>query len=161
MKWIDTAADLLNRMAAGILFAMMLLTMTDVVLRKVFNQGLLGALELTEFMMAVLIFFALAWTARLDRNVKMELVMKRFSRQTQPWIAMVTGTISCLLCLLIASAMFFYAYAMRASGEVSMDLWIPKYPFVYIMAAGCVVLALVHLMKALEAFREARSLWNP
>jgi TRAP-type C4-dicarboxylate transport system permease small subunit len=112
-------------------------------------------------MMAVLVFFALAWTARLDRNVKMELVMQHFSRQTQPWLAMVTGTISCFLCLLIASAMFVYAYAMRASGEVSMDLWIPKYPFVCIMASGCVVLALVHLMKALEAFREARSLWNP
>jgi hypothetical protein len=32
MKWIDAAADLLSRMASSILFAMMLLTMTDVVL---------------------------------------------------------------------------------------------------------------------------------
>jgi TRAP-type C4-dicarboxylate transport system permease small subunit len=160
MKWIDTAADLLNRMAAGILFAMMLLAMTDVVLRKVFSQGVLGALELTEFMMAGVVFFALARTERLDRNVQVDLVMQRFSRRTQLFTAMLTGTFSCLLCLSIAAAMFVYAHAMRTSGEVSMDLWIPKYPFIYVVAAGCALLALILLMKVLAAFREIRSSWN-
>ena len=160
MKWIDAAADLLNRMAAGILFAMMLLAMTDVVLRKVFSQGVLGALELTEFMMAGVVFFALARTERLDRNVRVDLVMERFSPRTQLLAAMLTGTVSCLLCILIAAAMFVHAHAMKASGEVSMDLWIPKYPFVYLMAAGCALLALILLMKVLTAFREVGSKWN-
>jgi TRAP-type C4-dicarboxylate transport system permease small subunit len=161
MKWIDAAADLLNRMAAGILFAMMLLTITDVVLRKVFSRGVLGALELTEFMMAGVVFFALARTERLDRNVRVDLVMQRMGRRTQLLASMFTGAVSCLLSISIAAAMFVHAHAMQASAEVSMDLWIPKYPFVYVMAAGCTLLALILLVKVLAAFREIRATWNP
>jgi hypothetical protein len=40
---------------------------------------------------------------------------------------------------------------MRASGEVSQDLWIPVYPFIYIVAMGCAVLALTLLIKFLMA----------
>ena len=160
MTWVDGASALLNRLAAGILFAMMLLTLADVVLRKLFQQGILGTLELTEFTMAAVVFFALAETERLDRNVRVDLVMERFSPRTQLIAAVLTGMVSCPLCLLIAAAMFVHAHAMRTAGEVSMDLWIPKYPFVYLMAAGCALLALILLMKVLAAFREVGSKWN-
>jgi len=45
MKWVDTITNLMNRFAYGILFAMMMLTVTDVVLRKLFSKGILGRLN--------------------------------------------------------------------------------------------------------------------
>jgi TRAP-type C4-dicarboxylate transport system permease small subunit len=161
MKWIDIAADFLNRLGAWALFAMMLLTLADVVLRKVFSRGILGALELTEFMMAGVIFFALAQTERLDRNVHMDLVMRRFGPRARTLASMVTRAICFLFCAVITASALVYANAIRTSGEVSLDLWIPKYPFVYAVAAGWACLALVFLKKCRAAFREVMTSWTP
>ena len=161
MKGIDAAAGLLNRLSAGILFAMMLLTMADVVLRKVLSRGILGTLELTEFMMAGVVFLALAQTERLDRNVQMDLVMQRFRPRARMLTAMVTRAICILFCIVMTTSALVYADAIRTSGEVSLDLWIPKYPFIYAVAAGWALLALVLLMKCLAALREIRTSWNP
>ena len=161
MKGIDAAAGLLNRLSAGILFAMMLLTMADVVLRKVLSRGILGTLELTEFMMAGVVFLALAQTERLDRNVQMDLIMQRFRPQARMLAALVTRTICILFCCVMTASALVYADAIRGSGEVSLDLWIPKYPFIYAVAAGWALLALVLLMRGLAALREIRTSWNP
>jgi TRAP-type C4-dicarboxylate transport system permease small subunit len=161
MKWIDAAAGLLNRLSAGILFAMMLLTMADVILRKVLSRGILGTLELTEFMMAGVVFLALAQTERLDRNVHMDLIMQRFRPRARMLAAMVTRTICILFCCVMTASVLVYADAIRSSGEVSLDLWIPKYPFIYAVAAGWALLALVLLMRGLAALREIRTSWNP
>jgi TRAP-type C4-dicarboxylate transport system permease small subunit len=161
MKWIDAAAGLLNRLSAGILFAMMLLTMADVILRKVLSRGILGTLELTEFMMAGVVFLALAQTERLDRNVHMDLIMQRFRPRARMLTAMVTRAICISFCVVMTASALVYADAIRSSGEVSLDLWIPKYPFLYAVAAGWALLALVLFMKCLTALREIRTSWNP
>jgi TRAP-type C4-dicarboxylate transport system permease small subunit len=161
MKWVDGASGLLNRLAAGILFAMMLLTLADVVLRKLFQQGILGTLELSEFMMAGLVFFALAETERLDRNVHVDLLMKHASRRLQLLAALITRVLSGIMCLWVTAATFVYANNIRIAGEVSSDLWIPRYPFIYFVAAGLLVLAVVLFAKSLSDCREIRSSWNP
>jgi TRAP-type C4-dicarboxylate transport system permease small subunit len=160
MKWVDGASGLLSRMAAGILFAMMLLTLADVVLRKLFQQGILGALELTEFMMAGVVFFALAETERLDRNVHVDLVIKCASRRVQLFAALITRAFSGILCLWMTASTFVYADNIRIAGEVSSDLWIPRSPFIYLVAAGLLVLAIALFARSLTAYREIRSSWN-
>lgn len=160
MKWIDAAADLLNRMAEGILFAMMLLTMTDVILRKVLSRGILGTLELTEFMMAGVVFLALAQTERLDRNVHMDLIMQRSGPRTRLLTAMIIRAVCFLFCAVITASALAYADAIRTSGEVSLDLWIPKYPFIYAVAAGWTCLTLVFLKNCLTAVQEVMTSWR-
>jgi TRAP-type C4-dicarboxylate transport system permease small subunit len=160
MKWVDTLTNLMNRFAAAVLFAMMLLTMTDVVLRKVFSKGILGALELTEFMMMGLVFFALARVELLDRNISVDLVVQHMSRRTRLMIGMITRLICFGLFSLVTIAVFVYAQVMKASNEVTVDLLIPRYPFVYAAAAGCAVLALVLLMRCLKDIMELKQSWN-
>ena len=161
MKWVDTLTNLMNRFAAAVLFAMMLLTMTDVVLRKVFSKGILGALELTEFMMVGLVFFALARVERLDRNISVDLVMKHMSRRVQLMLEMITRLICFGLFSLVTISVLGYAQVMKISNEVTVDIGIPRYPFVYAAAAGCAVLALVLLMKCLKDIMEFKKSWNP
>jgi TRAP-type C4-dicarboxylate transport system permease small subunit len=160
MKWLDAAAGFLNRLSAGSLFAMMLLTLADVVLRKVFSRGILGTLELTEFMMAGVVFLALAQTERLDRNVHMDLIMQRSGPRTRLLAAMIIRAVCFVFCAVITASALAYANAIRTSGEVSLDLWIPKYPFIYAVAAGWACLALIFLKKCVEAFREVMTSWR-
>lgn len=140
-------SKILSRAASVILFLMMLLTIADVFLRKVFSRPIMGTVEVTEFMMVILVFFSLSQTEVLNRHVKVDLVMSRFGERTQGLIDMITQFVCFVLFVGITWSTLIYSATMRASGEVSQDLWIPIYPFVYIVAVGCALLSLILLVK--------------
>ena len=161
MKKVVAATDLLNRFAAVVLFAMMLLTVADVTLRKILSRGILGTLELTEFMMVGLVFFSLARVELLDRNIAVDLVAKHMGPRTRLETEMVTRLVCSAFFGLAAASLLVYAQAIRGSREATVDLLIPRYPFVWAAAAGCAVLAIVLIVKCLKDVTEFRKTWNP
>jgi len=152
--WVNPVAKCMNWVASVALFLMMLLTIADVFLRKVYSKSILGTVEVTEFMMVILVFFALAHAEVLKRHVKVDLVLSRFSQRVQAFIDTATQFVLFLFFGLITWSALVYAGTMRASGEVSQDLWIPIYPFVYIVAIGCSVLGIGLLINCLSALRK-------
>ena len=58
-----------------VLVAMVLRTVVDVFLRYVFNKPILGSYELTEFMMAILVFSSIGYTMSVKRHVVVDLVI--------------------------------------------------------------------------------------
>jgi len=150
-SWVYPISKIVNRIASGVLFFMMLLTIADVFLRKVFSQSILGTVEVTEFMMVILLFFAVTQTEILDGHVKVDLIMSRFGERTQAMTDMITQFVCFLLFGLFTWSTLVYAAKMRASGEVSQDLWLPVYPFIYVVALGCALLAFSLLIKSFMA----------
>lgn len=142
-------SKVLHSIASVILFSMMFLTVADVFMRKVFSKSILGTVEVSEFMMVILVFFSLAQAEVLGRNVKVDLVMSRFGERAQGVVDMITQ----FICFLLFGAMTWYtlvyASSMRVSKEVSLDLLIPKFPFIYVVAVGCALLALILLIQFL------------
>ena len=63
-----------------------------------------------------------------------------------------------LLCsIFFAIAMFSalsYSSEMKTSGEVSQDLWIPIYPFIYVVVVGCAMMSSVLFFNFLKAIRK-------
>jgi len=150
-SWVYPISRVMNRAASVALFCMMFLTIADVFLRKMFSWSILGTVEVTEFLMLILVFFALAQTEVLNGHVKVDLVMGRFSERIQAIVDMITQVICFLLFGLFTSSALVYSEKMREAAEVSQDLWIPKYPFVYVVVAGCAILSLALLIKFLMA----------
>jgi TRAP-type C4-dicarboxylate transport system permease small subunit len=150
-SWIYPISKVTNRVASVALFCMMFLTIADVFLRKVFSRSILGTVEVTEFLMLILVFFALAQTEVLNGHVKVDLVMGRFSERTQAAVDMITQVICFLLFGLFTSSALVYSEKMREAAEVSQDLWLPLYPFVYVVVAGCAILSLALFIKFLMA----------
>lgn len=151
-------SKVMNRIASIILFFMMALTITDVFLRKVFSRSILGTVELTEFLMLILVFFTLAQTEILNGHVKVDLVMSRFSERIQSFVDMVTQFVCFLLFGLFTWSALVYSAKMRTVGEASQDLWLPLYPFIFIVALGCAILGLILFIKFLTALlKMARS----
>jgi TRAP-type C4-dicarboxylate transport system permease small subunit len=144
-------SKILNRAASAILFFMMLLTIADVFMRKVFSRPIMGSVEVTEFMMVGLVFFSLGQTEVLNRHVKVDLLMSRLGERTQGLVDMITQFVCFLLFGAITWSTLVYSARMKASGEVSQDLWIPIYPFVYIVGVGCALLSLILFIKFLIA----------
>lgn len=142
-------ADLaLGLVASALLFGMMMLTFVDVLLRYGFNAPMKGSFEITEIMMALLIFAGLPLVSKKEEHVTIDTfdrylpaVARRALRVlTQLVIAAVLGGMAYLL--------WKRADRIAGFGDVSQTLAIPLAPFVYAMAVLTFATAIVHLFKA-------------
>ena len=134
---------------------MMFLTAMDVMLRYIFNRPISGALELTEFMMLIVVAFGLAYCAILKGHVKVELVLSRFSPRTQAVINSITYFISLGLFSLITWQCIKYVKLMLDAEMTSAVLLISVFPFVAILALGSVIFSLVLLVDFLDFLSQA------
>jgi TRAP-type C4-dicarboxylate transport system permease small subunit len=144
----------LHRCAMGLLLLLTFLTLGDILLRKFIHRGILGTLELSEFLMTAIVFFSLAQGELLGRNVDFNLVAKRLPAPARRRIHLLTRFVFACFFALIAAAVAVHGRSMQTIGEVSPDLLIPKYPFVYITALGCAMLALVLFLQFLSSLSE-------
>ncbi len=158
-SWLYKTAHALNSIGVVIIFLLMLLTVADVVLRKIFNKGILGTLEISEFMMVAIVFFSLAEGELKDRNVNVDLMVNRLSPRSRAIIDVIVKIIGFSLYCFITFAVFGYAALVKSSGEVSLDLWLPKYPLIYIVAVALIIFSVVLLFRMIVALRAMWRLW--
>ena len=69
---------------------MVLTTVVDVFLRYLFNSPILGSYELTEFMMAILVFGSVAYTMVVKGHVTVDLVITRLPARAQAILECIT-----------------------------------------------------------------------
>lgn len=153
-SWINQIGRVFNNVAAGAIVFMMLLTCADVVLR-LFHRPILGTYEMVGFLGTVVIAFALAYTSIERGHIAVDILMDRMPTGVQNTVEGFNHLIGAALFLLIAWQSTVYAGDLKASGEVSLTLAIPTYPFVYGIAAGCALLTIVLAADAVKAFRRA------
>ena len=130
----------------AVLILMMLITVADVFLRYVFNSPIVGAYEISEFVLLVLCFIGIAYCAWEDRHVKMNLLFSRLSERGQAGIE-----IGGLLIGLALSISIFYFYIqegllIQQSGKSTDILGIPEYPFYFIVSFCGLMLSLVTIV---------------
>jgi TRAP-type C4-dicarboxylate transport system permease small subunit len=140
---------MLGTLAGIALFSMMTLTFLDVVGRKVFNQSIIGSVELTELMMLALIFAAMPVVTLAGGHVVFDLLDSVLSPRLKHW----QSTVSNLICtvLLAVSGWFVLNRAMRTHemGDITAQLAIPLAPFHYSAAVLLMLCAVMHLYLAL------------
>ncbi len=153
-RWIHQIGYGFNSIAAGAIVIMMLLTCADVILRF-FHHPILGTYEMVSFLGTVVIAFALAYTSIERGHIAVDILMERFPPRVQSAVDGFNHLVGAGLFLLIAWQSLIYALDLKASGEVSLTLAIPTYPFVCGIAAGCALLTLVLLADSAKAFRRA------
>ena len=134
-----------DKISWAVLFAMMMLTVVDVLMRKLFAKSVLGTVEITELMMVVVIFLAFTQTELENGHIRIDLVMSRFSKRVQAFFDLLTNTACTVLFVIMTVATYRYAIDMMVSGEVTMTLKIPIYPFDFVVVVGysCITLALI------------------
>jgi TRAP-type C4-dicarboxylate transport system permease small subunit len=155
--------------AGGAIVLMMLLTCADVFLRLVVTlyaklgwpflegiQPIPGTYELVCFLGAVAASFAMAHTSLESGHVAVSLIVRLLSEKLQAGFKIVTGSLCFVLFALIAWHSVVYARELAESGEVSMTLQLPFYPFVYGVAfasfAVCLVLAMTVINEWMKVF---------
>lgn len=149
----------LEMLAAALLFSMMVLTFVDVVLRYVFNAPIRGSFEVSEAMMAVLIFAGLPMVSRKGEHIAIDTVV----RLAPPFLRRVSALAVQMGCAaaLVGMAWLLWLKGSRfaAAGDVTQTLKLPIAPVVQLMALLTLFTALIHMVLAWQALRspEARS----
>jgi TRAP-type C4-dicarboxylate transport system permease small subunit len=143
--------------AGSVLAMMMFLTALDVGLRYIFNSPIPGALELVEYMMAVIVPFAVTVTAFNKAHIGVDLIMERFPIRFQSLTACFTNLIAFILYAVITWRCFLNIGEQYASGMTSAVLLIPNYPFVVSLTMAFALLSLITLLHFFEKLNEVLS----
>jgi len=141
---------LLGVVASGVLFAMMGLTVVDVVARYVFNRPLRGAFEVTELMLLVLIFAGLPLVSFSDEHATMDFIDRVLGPRTQRWLERGVQLVNGAFMLFLAWLVWLKANRIWGYRDTTDVLRILYGPFVYFMAVTLALAGLIHLYKMLE-----------
>jgi TRAP-type C4-dicarboxylate transport system permease small subunit len=156
--YLDKVVEPVNRFAAYIagafLFIMMALTFFDVALRWVFNKPIHGSFEITEYFMAILTSFALGYCALKKHHIRVDLVMQYTSKKANQWFDVFAYCISFIFFGLIAWQCWLNGMSYIQNKLTSAVLFIPSYPFVFIVMLGTIFLFLVFLRDFLKSIAE-------
>jgi TRAP-type C4-dicarboxylate transport system permease small subunit len=142
LEWLSKKLAYLGAVA---LLCMMLLTTADVTGRYLFNKPVLGAFELTEFLVLILIFSFLAQAQSNKTHVAVDLFLARFPQKLRLIIGVFNHIVCLVLMALIAWMSAVRAIELKEFAEASSNLQIPKYPFAYFVVIGCVALCLEYI----------------
>jgi len=156
----EKISRLLNYAAVFILGGLMLLTIADVFLRKVLSRGILGTWEISEYLMAFIVFFSLAEGELKKRNVNVDIMVKNLPAKTRKITDSAIKLLGFILYCFITAGVFSYGRLLQSSGEVSLDLWLPKYIFVYLTGAALVIFSVILLARLIIAVKEVHIFWT-
>jgi TRAP-type C4-dicarboxylate transport system permease small subunit len=152
LQWFDRAvAPALGVFAALVLFAMMLLTCCDVVGRYFLSRPIFGAFELTEMLLAALIFAGLPLVTLRNEHVTVDLL----DPITPDWLFRIQHVIACALGMLstgyLAWRLWIRALSMDSAGETTAQL---KFKLAYLTYGMSILMALTALALLVLTFRQ-------
>jgi TRAP-type transport system small permease protein len=122
---------------------MMLLTAADVVMRYFFRKPILGTFEITEFLMAVIVSFTIAYAAATDGLIKVTLITERLPARVQSILNSITGLPGIALFIFLTWRSFTFIGMQYHEHIYSAILAVPKFPFAAVVTIGLVFLTLV------------------
>ncbi len=152
IQWIS---DRMKGVGAAFVVGMALLTCIDVV-GRFFRHPVFGSVELVTLMGVFAVVFSLPFTHESNGHIGVELFVAKLPRRTRAFIDMCTAFAGLLFFGLVTWRMFDYAWKMRESGEVSMNLELPEYLTIVIVAFCFVVFSLIIIKGLIENFEEMR-----
>jgi TRAP-type C4-dicarboxylate transport system permease small subunit len=124
-RWRHYVARACGLLAAIFLAAMMLLTVSDVVLRKAFNTPIRGVYELVELCLACTFFFALPAVFLRNDHILVNLFDRALPRSV-PLLERTTAALAAVVLGVIAWQGALAAADSFAFNDVTADLGLPR-----------------------------------
>lgn len=144
-KKIYKLSALLNIIGVSLILVMVAITVADVLLRMTINKAIPGSYEVVEYLMGIVIVFALGYTQVRNGHISVTSFLEILPEKVQDWAGRFVNFVGLAIFSLIAWQTFVKAGMEVAAGTTSAVLYIPKYPFMYAAAFGFGVLCLVYI----------------
>lgn len=125
---VAVVEDALNLVAALAIFALMLLGVAQITLRKFVNAPIVGYIDLVELSMATFAFLGAAYCQRLGAHIRMDMVIGSL-RGRSVWLLEVVGTVIALIVVGVL-VWFGWEHFLRSYqlGDTTIDAEYPVWP---------------------------------
>ena len=131
--------------SASVLFLMMLITAVDVAGRYVFNKPLPGGFELTELLLAALIYCGLPLVSARREHIVIDTFDPYYSPRFKRALDMIAEVVCALTLAGVGLLIFQRAVRVAGYGDTTNVLKLPLAPIVYLMGTMIVIAAAIHL----------------
>ena len=136
---------LVNRLEEGILAVLLafmtLLTFVQVVLRYVFNSGLVWSLEATTYSFAALVLFGMSYGVRTQTHIAVDIFTRKLPNRAERYV----NTIAVVACVIYALLMLYgsavFVGRLHVLGNLARDVPAPKWLLTATMPIGFALLA--------------------
>jgi TRAP-type C4-dicarboxylate transport system permease small subunit len=152
-KALQTIATKANVISMIAVFAMMAITVVDVILRLL-RLSIPGTYDIVGLLGAMVIAFSLAYTSVEKGHIAVEFLVQKLPERARAITDTLTGLSSTLFFFIATWRCTLYALDFLKSGEVSMTIKMPIYPFVLGTALGCALLSCVLALGFIRSARE-------
>lgn len=142
----DKLEAALGAASAVVLFAMMLITTVDVIGRYLFNKPLAGGFELTEMLLAALIYCGLPLVSKRREHIVIDTFDTFMSRDVKRFFDVLADIVCFLTLGGIGYLIFRRAVRVAEYGDTTSVLKLPLAPLAYAMGTMIVIAALIHLV---------------
>ncbi|MFV0294455.1 MAG: TRAP transporter small permease [Paracoccus sp. (in: a-proteobacteria)] len=136
--------------AALLIMALIGVTCVDVIGRYLLNQPFGGAYELTQMLLAALVFVALPLTTADGGHVEVDLALHLFSGRVQVLMGRLAGYVSALALVCFAWRLVIIGVDQWHGGTRSASLMLPMAPLAFLAAASCTFSAVILLLRREE-----------
>ena len=141
---IHALSDAGSRIAAILLFLMILLIGADVIGRYVFNRSIKGTLDVVELSLLFIVFLTIANVEVRKAHIKVDLVTSRLPKGLLTIASCVTSLSSLVIVALITWQMGVRGWSQILRPTLyTPNLELPISPFLLVAALGCLLLLLV------------------
>ncbi|MGI9236919.1 MAG: TRAP transporter small permease [Woeseiaceae bacterium] len=149
--------SIVNRLEEGILAFLLafmtLLTFIQVVLRYVFNSGIVWSLEATTYSFAALVLFGMSYGVRTKTHIAVDLFTRRMPRQVRYYVGLVAIVACVAYALLMLYGSSVFVSRLFTLGNLARDVPLPKWLLTATMPLGFTLLAYRFLEVAWQMLR--------
>lgn len=151
MQLANTIRRAVETVLVVLMSAMVALTFTDVIGRRVFDHPVFGAHDITEHVMALLVFTGLPLLTLAAMHLKVDLFDKVLLQPRFAWWLKLTVFLTALVFAIMAFTLAGKAIDAANYSEVSQGLNLPRAPLYGWMSACAVMSALAAIYTVFAA----------
>lgn len=141
----------LAAIAAVLILLLIAVTCVDVIGRYALNRPFGAAYELTQILLAALVFIALPLTSADGGHVEVDLALHLFPRAVQRLLGRIAGAVSGLVLGYFSWRLVLIGLTQLDEGTRSASLAVPMAPLAFIAAAACLVSGVIMITRREEA----------
>jgi len=154
--WLNTICKWWAIPAGVVLVGVMLVTTTDVLMRRILNNPFSEAYDIAILGLLVSTFCAIAWVMTIGGHIEADVLFRKYPPRVKRVISSIALTLSIFPAVTIAWGALIWMESVIRVWQVTLVLRWPLAPFIGVEIVGAALLGLVVLVQAVNSLRVRR-----
>ena len=153
---IKKSCMILNQVGLVVICGMVLLTVAEVIGRRLFNFPIIGSHEIQQMCLMTAAFFVWGHCQIQRGNIVITFIADMIPKKAMPYIEIISYSISTVMYGILGWRLIWQALHLKATGVVHAELQLIEWPFLFVTALiGCTLFVLALMQTVARYIVEA------